>query len=33
MTPWITWKSYYSVGEPSLDNQHKKIARPGERSL
>ena len=25
MTPWITWKSYYSVGEPSLDNQHKKI--------
>jgi hemerythrin-like metal-binding protein len=25
MTPWITWKSYYSVGDPSLDNQHKKI--------
>ncbi len=25
MTPWITWKSYYSVGEPTLDNQHKKI--------
>ena len=25
MKPYVTWKSYYSVGETSLDNQHKKI--------
>jgi hemerythrin-like metal-binding protein len=25
MRPYVTWKSYYSVGEPSLDDQHKKV--------
>ena len=25
MRPYVTWKSYYSVGEPSLDEQHKQI--------
>jgi hemerythrin len=25
MSPFITWKSFYSVGEPSLDAQHQQI--------
>ena len=25
MAPYITWKNYYSVGEPSIDAEHRQI--------